>query len=319
MFNKLWFKTAFVVILGIFVLGSCFGCAAEGEDPVTDDKDIVTEEKENQEALTFPITIIDMAGNEVVIEKEPETIVSLRPSATETLFALGLGDKVIGVTEFCYYPEEAKGKEKVGDFIVNVEKVVSLDPDIIFTFEHYDEAVDTLREQGYAVIDLDSKTLDEVLHSFELVGKITNTSDKAEDLIAEISADIDEIKEFTSNLENDAKPKVFVMLDTESLYSVGSDTYLNNLIETAGGINIAADVGAGWPVLSEEKIFEDDPDVIICTHPMKEIVMARDNWQDLKAVQNEQVYDADGDLVSRPGPRVALGLKHILDIIHPNR
>ncbi|MDO9574016.1 MAG: ABC transporter substrate-binding protein [Candidatus Contubernalis sp.] len=310
MFKKSWLKFAIVVVLGVFILGSCFGCAAEEKDPVP------SGEEENGEALTYPLTIKDMNGKEVVIEKEPETIVSLRPSVTETLFALGLGDKVIGVTEHCYYPEEAQEKEKIGDFMTNVEKVVSLDPDIIFTFEHQDETVDTLIAQGYVVVNLNSKTLEEVLESIKLVGKITNTYDKAVDLAEELSLEIEEIKEFTSNLSDEEKPKIFIMIDTESLYSVGSDTFLNNLIETAGGINIAAEVGAGWPVLSEEKIFEEDPDFILCTFPMRDMVMARENWQELKAVQNDQVIDVDGDVVSRPGPRVALGLKHIFDILH---
>lgn len=310
MLKNSWFKLIMIVVLGIFILGSCFGCAADDKDPVP------SGEEENGSALAYPMTIKDMNGIEVVIEKEPETIVSLRPSATETLFALGLGDKVIGVTEFCYYPEEAQGKEKVGDFMVNVEKVVSLDPDIIFTFEHQDEAIDTLVAQGYVVVDLNSKTLEEVLESIKLVGKITNTYDKAVELAEELSLEIEEIKEVTSTLSQEDKPKVFIMIDTESLYTVGSDTYLNNIIETAGGINIAAKVGAGWPVLSEEKIFEEDPDFILCTFPMRDMVMARENWKELKAVQNDQVIDVDGDVVSRPGPRVALGLKHIFNILH---
>ncbi len=309
MFKKSWLKVFMIFVLGVFMFAGVMGCGAEDMEPAPTDE-------ENVEELTYPITIKDMTGREVVIHKEPETIVSLRPSATETLFALGLGDRVIGVTEYCYYPAEAQEKEKVGDFMINVEKVISLDPDVIFTFEHQDETVDTLIEQGYAVIDLDSKTLEEVLESINLVGKVTNTSEKAADLVEELSLEIEEIRDFTSTLSQEDKPKVFVMIDTESLYTVGSDTYLNNLIETAGGINIAADVGAGWPVLSEETIFEEDPDFILCTFPMRDLVMARENWQELKAVKNDQVIDVDGDIVSRPGPRVAQGLRHIFEIIH---
>lgn len=309
MFKNSWSKIIIMVALGIFIVAGCFGCAADDQEPVPG-------EEGNGEALAYPMTIKDMNGREVVIEEEPETIVSLRPSATETLFALGLGDKVIGVTEFCYYPEEAQDKEKIGDFMINVEKVVSLNPDIIFTFEHQDETVDTLIEQGYTVVDLNSKTLEEVLESIKLVGKITNTYDKAVGLAEDLSLEINEIKEFTSTLADEDKPKVFIMIDTESLYTVGSDTYINNLIETAGGINIAAEVGAGWPVLSEEKIFEEDPDFILCTFPMRDMVMARDNWKELKALQKDQVIDVDGDIISRPGPRVAQGLKHIFELLH---
>lgn len=300
-------KIFILTLILILLMGGGFGCAPqEGE---------VIPEGEVQEG--YPLSITDFAGRTVDIKEEPQSIISLRPSSTEILFALGLGEKVIGVTEYCYYPEEAVEKEKIGDFVTNVEKVISLDPDLIFTFDQEDEIVDALAGYGYPVVVLKSQDLGEVLESIELVGRSTNSYEKAKELTGDISKEIEEIEDYTRELEEEEKPKVFVMIDTEELYTAGDGTFLNEIISAAGGINIGAEAGRDYFVISEEKLFQEDPDYILCTFQMRDRVLERETWQDLKAVKKGQVYDVDDDIVSRPGPRVAQGVRHIFEIIHP--
>lgn len=265
----------------------------------------------------FPLTVTDFVGRVVEIGEEPRDIVSLRPSNTEILFALGLGDRVRGVTSYCYYPEEAQAKEKIGDFTINVEKVISLDPDLILAAHNQEEYVDSLEAYGFTVVVLSPKSLDETLESILLTGMITGAGEEAQALKGEIARDIDRVREYTAGLAGEERPGAFILIDTEQLYTTGRDTFLNEMIEAAGGLNIAASGGTGYYVLSEEKLFAEDPDFILCTFNMSERVLARDNWQELKAVRLGQVLDIDDDLVSRPGPRVNLGLKMLFDLFHP--
>lgn len=305
--NKKGHKIFILVFISLFLMVCFSGCAQEGE---------IVPEGEVQEG--YPMTVTDFVGRTVVIEEEPQSIISLRPSSTEILFALGLGDRVIGVTEYCYYPPEAAEKDKIGDFTTNVEKVIALDPDLILTFDQKDETVNALADYGYSLVSLKSNNIEEVLESIELVGRITNTYEQAQELTEEISREIEEIKEYTRELEEEDKPKVFVTIDTEELYTTGEGTFLNEIISTAGGINIGAEAGRDYFVISEEKLFQEDPDYILCTFPTKDQILERENWQDLKAVKKGQVYNVDGDIVSRPGPRVAQAVRHIFDIIHPD-
>ncbi len=309
-----------LLLMALLILTTFTGClTANGPDETSGEAPGETSlEYEGDEAgLDYPMTIIDDAGRTVVIEEEPETIVSIMASNTEILFALGLGHKVIGVTEHCYYPEEAREKEKIGDFTTNIEKVVSLDPDLVLCSRGQVEQAKDLTQFGYTCLLLDPKTLEETMDSIKMVGRATNTCEKSLEITQEMSRELEEIKAFTQDLKEEDRPTVFILIDTEQLYSTGKNTFLNHMIETAGGTNIAGDIESDWPVLSEEMIFEEDPDYIFCTFPIKEEVMARENWQDLKAVKNNQVYNVDNDMVSRPGPRVISGLRQLFDILHP--
>ncbi len=299
-----------LLLFVLLILSTLTGClASNGETLVESEGD--------EPNLNYPMSLKDDAGRTVVIEEELETIVSIMPSNTETLFALGLGEKVVGVTEHCYYPEEAMEKEKIGDFTINIEKVITLDPDLVFASRRQDEYVDNLTEFGYTCLLLAPKSLEETMDSIRMVGKATNTYEKSLEITEEMSRELNEIQDYTQGLKEEEKPTVFILIDTEQLYSTGKNTFLNHMIQAAGGINIAGDIENDWPVLSEEMIFEEDPDYIFCTFPVKDEVIARENWQELTAVKNNQVYNVDNDMVSRPGPRVIRGLRQLFDILHP--
>ena len=271
----------------------------------------------------YPMTITDMAGREVVIEKKPEAIVSLAPSNTEILFALGLGDKVVGVTEFCNYPPEATEKTKVGGFSdVNTEKVVELNPDLILaTNLHLSEVVPALEKLGLTVVVINPPDVDGVLEAIELVGKITGQDEEAQALIKEMRSRIEAVEKAVEGRE---KPKVFWELSSD-LWTAGPGSFIDDLITRAGGENIAASAGSEWAQLSNEVIVEANPDFIfLADHPFgesAETVAKRPGWDKISAVVNGHVIELTQeqvDIVSRPGPRVVDALEFIAKTLHPD-
>ena len=271
----------------------------------------------------FPVTITDMAGREVTIEAEPQAIVSLAPSNTEILYALGLGDRVVGVTEFCNYPPEAQEKPKVGGFSdVNTEKVVELAPDLILAASlHLSEVVPALEKLGLTVVVIDPPDVPAVLEGIELVGKITSREKEAEALTYEMQKRIDAVAEAVKGRE---KPRVFWELSSD-LWTAGPDSFINDLIERAGGENIAAGAESPWVQLSSEAIVAADPEVIfLADHPFgesTETVAARPGWGEISAVVNNCIIELSQeeiDVVSRPGPRVVEALELIARALHPD-
>jgi len=269
----------------------------------------------------YPMTITDMAGREVTIEVEPQAIVSLAPSNTEILYALGLGDKVVGVTEFCNYPPEAAEKPKVGGFSdVNTEKVVELEPDLILAANiHATEVVPALEKLGLTVVVIDPPDIPAVLKGIKLVGKITGQEEAAEALTAELQERIDAITKAVEGLE---KPRVFWEISSD-LWTAGPGSFINDIIVRAGGENIAAEAEAPWVQLSNEVIIAADPEVIfLADHPFGETaesVAARPGWDEISAVVNDRIIEVeDTDIFSRPGPRVVDALEMAAKALHPD-
>jgi iron complex transport system substrate-binding protein len=220
---------------------------------------------------------------------------------------------VYGVTKYCYFPPEAQDVEKIGDaFSPNIEKVLSLAPDMVLSGKgsKLDEVLPVLEENGITVAVFDPKTMDGIDDVILQIAYLAQVEQRGQDLVAEIQAARREIGESVAR-QNLPRPSVFVMIDTDSLFTVGEGEFLSEMIEAAGGKNAASALGKGYLQLSEEKLFELDPDIIIATYPMRDALLARPGWQGLKAVQSGRVYDVDGDVVSRPGPRVAQGLEEL--------
>ena len=261
----------------------------------------------------YPMTVLDDAGKQVEIAAEPQRIVSLLPSLTETLFALGLGERVVGVTNFCNYPAEVDGKERVGGlFDLNAEKILALEPEVVLSgqMKGAQEVLRTLETAGVTVVVFDPATMEDIGRVIRSVAKLAGVAEKGEELAGEITAGRTAMTAQVAAVAAE-KPQVFVLLDTEKIFTVGDGEYMSEMITEAGGVNAASGQGEGWLELSEEKLFELDPDIIIATFPMREQILARPGWQALQAVKEGRVYDVDGDLVSRPGPRVVLGLQEL--------
>lgn len=271
---------------------------------------------------TYPMLLTDSFGREVTIPKQPERIVSLAPSSTEILFALGLGDKVIGVTDVCDYPEEALAIEKMGGFQgVNVEKIVAANPDLIIADSlTTKEVVEQLESFGFPVLAIRAVSVEEMLQHIELIGRAANVKAKAEEVIAGLRGRVEAISQRVKDIPDDERPLVFYEVWYDALMSVGPNTFIHDVIELAGGKSVTADATTDWPVVDLEVLLAKNPEVVILGHTGQtpEQVKARVNWQTVDAVKNNQVYTINPDLFSRPGPRLVDALEEVAKILHPN-
>jgi len=277
-------------------------------------------------ATTYPITVTDDLGREITITQLPVRIVSLAPSNTEILFALGLGDRVVGVTDFCDYPPEALAKEKVGgpwSTSINVEKIVALQPDLILAEEiNGEELIDMLEGLGLTVFGIKSTDLDDLLNDIRTVGKITNKEAAAHALTTEMQSRINAVTAKTAGLSPEQKPKTFHICWHDPIWTAGSGTYIHDLIEKAGGVNIFADL-EGYKSVDLEAVIARDPEVIIVT-AMGGTASGTWDWvnteprlKDISARKNGRIYFAESNWVERPGPRIVLGLEQVAKYIHP--
>ena len=273
-----------------------------------------------------PVTITDDLGVTVTIDKYPERIVSLSPANTEILFALGLGDRIVGVTEYCTYPEAALSKDKIGGFsTINTEKIAVLNPDLLVAADgNSEETIAHLRELGYTIITVNADTIDTTLADIRLIGKAAGVDSAAEELVSSMKADLAEIAEKTKGAE---KPTILHCMWTDPLWVSGSGTFQDEMISAAGGVNAAAAEG-GWVALTMEKFLTMNPDIIVVDSgdgmgvgtddALKNFFLKDSRMQSLSAVQNERVYVVNADIIDRGGPRIVEGVEALAEIAHPD-
>jgi iron complex transport system substrate-binding protein len=266
------------------------------------------------------MTVTDGLGREINVKVNPQRIVSLAPSNTEILFALGLGDRVYGVTNICNYPEEAQSKEKVGDYYsIDIEKVIAINPDLILAEDlQKADIIPALEELGFSVVTLVPHNIQEMGDAIRMVGEITGTQDKAEEIVTDMERRVKAVTDVTDALDDSQRVKVFYLVWNDPMYSVGPDTYIHELIDKAGGTNIAAFAGDGWPALSLEQIISLDPQVVIANNDVPlDALMADSRLAVVDAFKNGRVYSINADLTNRPGPRIVEGLETMAKMIHP--
>jgi len=271
-----------------------------------------------------PGTYTDDAGRPVDIGEIPERIVSFGPSITEILFALDLGENVVGVSDFCDYPEAAKLKPKVGNaFSPSIEAVVGLEPDLVLTVEH-EQLNKELDALGLKFLVLDPEDFDGILKNIELIGRITGVEKRANQLVKDMR---DRISQVVDLVKDAPKVSVFFIVDAtdpNNPWTAGPGSFIDDIITMAGGENIAAEAPAAWAQLSIEQIVSSDPDIIVIQTMVggvptvsKEVLEEHPAWQEMTAVKQDRIYFIDGDLVSRPGPRIVQGLEEMARKIHP--
>lgn len=250
--------------------------------------------------------------------KENLRIISLAPSTTEILFALKLDKNIVGVSQLCNYPKEALAKEKVGTFSQpNIEKILSLKPGIIFCagLEQY-PAVAKLKKFNIKIVVSDPVNMDSLFTSIEEIGELTGRQPEAKIIIEDMKAKIKKINSYTAKIPYHKKKKVFIEIWQNPLTTAGRDSFLNELIELAGGVNIAYDLRRAYGSFSPECVIKRNPDCIILAYmngenPLNEVKL-RAGWSEISAVKNKRVYgDIDIDILLRPGPRVVLGVEEI--------
>lgn len=255
----------------------------------------------------------------------PERIISLAPSNTEVLFALGLGDRVVGVTEYCDYPEMAKGKQKVGGYsTVDMEKVIALDPDLVLAAAmHKDEVAPELERRGVRVVTLAPKTVEEVLQAISAVGVICGVDEQAGALVNSLRSRIDVVKETVASASTEQRPKVFYVTWHDPIWTLGSDTLTSEVIQLAGGVNIFADGDGNFETELETLVWRN-PDIILASsgHGAAEdspVYWAEEEERlgEVSARQSGMIYEVDADIMTRPGPRIVDGLELTARLIHP--
>ncbi|MFV2041294.1 MAG: cobalamin-binding protein [Candidatus Hydrothermarchaeales archaeon] len=265
---------------------------------------------QNQAGTDFPMKITDGAGENITLSAAPTRIVSLAPSNTEILFVLGLGEQIVGVTEYGDYPEEALEKEQIGGFnTISTEKVVALNPGLILaTGGVQAEVVEQLRGLNQQVVVIDSKNLDDILSNIQLIGRITGRTSEAQTLVKDLQKRIDAARAKGKS----TGVKVMYIVWGDPLMVAGPDSFADDLIVKAGGVNIYADAATQYPSVTLESVINRNPEVIIASDNIGlELEDLKDlpEWRETSAVQNGRLYTIDADIVSRPGPRIVDALE----------
>lgn len=276
-----------------------------------------------QQSRFQPGTYTDDMGRAISIKQSPERIVSHVPPITEILFALGLGDKVVGVSDFCDYPEEAKSKPSVGNYFnPSIESIVALNPDLVLTDGH-SEGIKQLDSLGKTFLVIDPKDFDGVFRDIELIGQATGAEARAKKLVDQMKADMAHI---TNRVKGVQKVKTFYVIDATDLnnpWTAGPGSFVDSLINMAGGENVAAKAVAPWAQFSIEQLVSADPEVIILpaqhgtAFTTPEVLQGHPAWRQISAVKQGRIHTIDGDLVDGYGPRIVQGLEEIARILHP--
>jgi len=260
--------------------------------------------------------VFDDLGRLVAINGTPQRIVSLAPSNTEILFALGVGEKVVGVTDWCDYPSEALEKEKVGSYDTpDVEKIVALNPDLVLVaYGTTMDVINSLVGLGLTVFGRKTTDLDDLLDDIRTVGNITGEKVEAQALTSEMESRIEAVTDETSELEE--RPSVFYIVWHDPLWTAGQGTFIHELIEKGGGVNICQNI-TGYTTISIEEVVARNPEVIITSEWSFEWAQNVTSLNSTYARQNGRIYQGDDDLVQRPGPRLVEGLEWFAYFIHP--
>lgn len=299
------------VLLFSFLL---VGCSAEETTTVEKQEEVVDEVKE--------YTVTDDAGNEVAFEEVPETIVSLQPSNTEILFALGVGDKIVGATEYDTYPAEALEIERVSDSVAfNAERIIELNPDVVIAYTiGQEEALQLLEEAGLKVFVIESATsFEDVYGDIKQLATVMGVEEKGQEIITSIQTTIQEVQE---KVETAAvlKKVYYEISPSPDIYTTGSKTFQQEILAAASVDNVFSDQ-EGWISVSEEDVIAKNPEIILTTSNYIEDatgeIKSRAGWDKIPAVQNDSVFLVDGDVISRPGPRIGVAVELVAKTVYP--
>ncbi len=271
-------------------------------------------------AARAQVILIDDLGRTVELPTPPQRIVSLAPSITETLFAIGAGDQVAGVTDYCNYPENTQRKARVGGVInPSVETIVSLEPDLILLSMEGNMREDFARLTSLSVpvFVTNPRNMAGIYKSITDIGALTRHKDEADELVASMQS---RERRITVPARVRVAPKVLMIVALQPLIVVGSKTFLAELLEVAGGRNIAASSPATYPTYSRESVVAENPDVLIvmsdAMRDTDELMSMFPEWTTINAVRNNRVARIDSDIVSRPGPRSIDALELLAKIIN---
>ncbi|MGH2471797.1 MAG: ABC transporter substrate-binding protein [Candidatus Limnocylindria bacterium] len=302
-------RSRFVTLLAVLLLtlASC-GAAV----PVTPSVSVT--------ASPFPATLTDFQNRSVIVPARPERLVSIGPSVTAFLFALGAGPRVVGVDDFSDEPAEAATREHVGGIKVNFEKVVALKPDLVLSVKFSDGTIEKLQAASLNVLVVDPQSVSDVARTATLLGKAVDAGGEA--LARSIQQRVDAVKAKTASVTT--RPRVYHEIDASDpakIFTVGPGSYINDLIDIAGGVNVAARAPSAYPQLSAEEILRSDPEIIVLAaadySAKPSQVAARQGWSIITAVKSGRIVTIEPNLINRPGPRVGEAAEAYARLVHP--
>ena len=332
----------FVVLLSAFLLSACGGTQGENtvqnqlenQAPASQETEVQENESMGEEPTeaveaeepSTEITLVDSLGREVTLAQPAQRIVSLAPSITEILFAIGAGDQVVGRDDFSNYPEEAVSLPSIGGSFgeLNTEAILALEPDLVLAAPITTaEQVQAMEDLGITVFLLENPVeFEGVYEMLRRAAQLTGTESQTEELIEGLQTRVNAVVEAVAGAET--TPLAFYELDSTeptAPWTSGKGTFIDTLIAMAGGSNLGAEFEGAWVQVSAEDLIAKNPDVIILGDSIwgvtPEDVAARPGWEAINAVQNGQVYPFNDDMASRPGPRLVDGLEELAHLIHP--
>lgn len=266
-------------------------------------------------------SFVDDAGHRIYLAKPPARIVSLAPSITEMLFALGLDERIVGVTEFCDYPASARSKAKVGYANPNVEALVALQPELVLAPKDFlrPDLQAKLEQLKIPLFVLDAKTLEDIPLQLHTLGKMFEKTTTANEVTHTMRQRVTEIRR---QVETRSAKRVLYVLNSQPLITVGPGSFIHQMIGLAGGINVAARTDMAYPRLSMETVLKEDPEVLIFPSGEVETVPRSEQqqwrrWDSLSAVKQQRFHEVSSNLLNRPGPRIVEGLEQLARAIHP--
>lgn len=264
--------------------------------------------------------VVDEAGRRVTLPLKIERIVSLAPNLTEIVYAVGAGDRLVGNTDYCDYPAEAKQVAKIGDTMhPSIERIIAFKPQIVLvsTASQLEAFTKQLDQQSIAVYVTNPGSLEEIFSSMTALGEVFGTATQA----ARVTEDLRKRSEGVATALNGVTAvPVFYQVAGEPLYTIGRDAYLTDLVKRAGGISVTADVPDAFPRLSDEAALSAKPEAIILPtggSMGNANSSVASSLRDSPAVRNKRVYKINDDFLSRPGPRLVDGLEALAHALHP--
>lgn len=254
--------------------------------------------------------ITDDLGRIIKIPETVERAVSLAPNLTEVVFAVGAGDKLVGRTSYDNFPPEAQKIQTVGDTLnPNIENIISLKPQVVLvsTASQIETFTKQLESQNIAVFVTNPNSLDDIYKSINKIGEIFGASEKAREIVAGLQKRVADVE---SKINKSEPVKVFLQISKEPLFTIGTDSFLTDLINRAGGISVTANVATAYPKLSKETALALNPDAIILSES-EDNLEPNDVFKNSPAVKNGKVFKINADIISRPSPRIVDALEQI--------
>ncbi len=316
-----------LILLALF--GST-GCGSGTVEPNPVSSEATPAVSKSQIASGFPVTVKDFRGVDTSIPREPVRIISLLPSHTEILFAIGAGEQMVGCTTNCDFPAGTQKLKKVSlsnPGSVNLESLVALKPDLVFLGGDYHRLIgEQLTKLKIPVLLFESQSVADIKHSIRGISRSTGHVKAGEELIKKLQQEITSIQEQIKPYQKKGHPSVFYQVWDQPLMTAGPSSFIGELITLAGGENVFDDVEIAYPQVSEEILIQRNPDVILLPRSKKgrsdpaEVTRKlgeQPGWKQMKAVKNKRVYLIEEDFISRPGPRVVLGLQKVAQVLYP--